>query len=254
LPQADASNNRESLASARALGETNIRHITAGEFGSSEVDHGCGEDAAARAARPRQQPAARAVRLQAGAEPVAADGGRVMAKRKAPDPSLGRSAEPLYREIRAVLESARAGAYRAVNAAMVQAYWQVGRLIVEHEQKGRRRAGYGEAVIATLAERLTRDLGRGFDERNLWYMRSFHLAFPILNAPRSELPDPGKRNAARSELAIRHSARDESPAPAQRLRPAVRELRGPEGYTQPRCHGPKDSVLRDDQGDRKTAG
>lgn len=123
-----------------------------------------------------------------------------MAKRKGLEPSLARSAEPLYREIRAVLESARTGACRAVNAAMVQAYWNVGRLIVEHEQGGHRRAGYGKAVIATLAERLTRDLGRGFDERNLWYMRSFHLVFPILNAPRSESPDPGKRNRARSEL------------------------------------------------------
>jgi hypothetical protein len=64
--------------------------------------------------------------------------------KKAPAPTAVRSAEPLYREIRSVLEAARAGAYRAVNAAMVQAYWQVGRLIVEHEQKGRRRAGYGE--------------------------------------------------------------------------------------------------------------
>jgi hypothetical protein len=81
--------------------------------------------------------------------------------RKAPAPPVARSAEPLYREIRYILESARAGAYRAVNVAMVQAYWQVGRLIVEHEQKGRRRAGYGEAVIATLAERLTQDLDGG---------------------------------------------------------------------------------------------
>src|SRR3970282_1300502 len=105
-----------------------------------------------------------------------------MARRKSPAPALSSLAEPLYREIRAVLESARAGAYRAVNAAMVQAYWNVGRLIVEHEQKGRHRAGYGEAVIATLAGRLTRDLGRGFDERTLWYMRSFYVAFPILNA------------------------------------------------------------------------
>lgn len=133
-----------------------------------------------------------------------------MLKRKAAAPAVVRIAEPLYREIRAVLESARSGAYRAVNSAMVQAYWNVGRLIVEHEQKGRRRAGYGEAIIATLAERLTRDLGRGFDERNLRYMRSFHLGFPILNALRSELPDPRKRNAARSELLIRHPLRDES--------------------------------------------
>ena len=51
-----------------------------------------------------------------------------MAKRKTTAPSLARSADPLYQEIRAVLESARAGAYRAVNAAMVQAYWNVGRL------------------------------------------------------------------------------------------------------------------------------
>ena len=100
---------------------------------------------------------------------------------------------------------------------MMQPYWQVARVIVEHEQKGCRRAGYGEAVIATLVERLTRDLGRGFDGRNLWYMRSFYAAFPVLNAPRSELPDSGKRIAACSELAIRHPARDESPASAQRL-------------------------------------
>lgn len=46
---------------------------------------------------------------------------------------------------------------------------------------------------------MTRDLGRGFDERNLWYMRSFHLAFPILNAPRSESPDPTRGNAALDE-------------------------------------------------------
>jgi predicted nuclease of restriction endonuclease-like (RecB) superfamily len=113
-----------------------------------------------------------------------------MAKKEA----KGRS---LYREIRAVLEQARAGAYRAVNAAMVRAYWHVGRLIVEHEQKGKSRAGYGESVIASLAARLTEDLGRGFDERNLWYMRSFYLAFPILNAVRSELPGTKKRAAVR---------------------------------------------------------
>jgi hypothetical protein len=76
--------------------------------------------------------------------------------------------------------------YRAVNTAMVAAYWHVGRLIVEHEQGGASRARYGGAVITDLATRLTRDFSRGFDERNLWYMRSFFLAFPILNAARSE--------------------------------------------------------------------
>lgn len=138
-------------------------------------------------------------------------------RRKAAARKPDGSAEPLYREIRAVLDAARNGAYRAVNAAMVQAYWNVGRLIVEHEQKGRHRAGYGDALIATVAKRLTRELGRGFDERNLWYMRRFHLAFPILNALRSELTVAAKRNATASESAIRHAPRDESPA----LRPEL---------------------------------
>lgn len=138
--------------------------------------------------------------------------------------------EPLYREIRAVLESARSGAYRAVNAAMVQAYWHVGRLIVEHEQGGRKRAAYGEAVLDDLSQRLTADFGRGFDVRNLRYMRQFYLAFPIVgavtpdnyagdkrNALRSKSDRAEKRNAVRSELALRHPARDESPA----LRPEL---------------------------------
>jgi hypothetical protein len=129
------------------------------------------------------------------------------AKRKVPVLALSSSTEPLYRQIRVVLESARSGAYRAVNAAMVQAYWQVGRLIVEYEQKGRHRAGYGEGVIATLAKRLTQDQGRGFDERNLWYMRKFHLAFPILNAPRSESPEASAQHVPatlRAELSWTH--------------------------------------------------
>jgi hypothetical protein len=123
-----------------------------------------------------------------------------MAKRKSARPSLARSADPLYQEIRAVLESARAGAYRAVNAAMVQAYWQVGRLIVEHEQGGRKRAAYGEAVLDDLSQRLTADFGKGFTTTNLKYMRSFYLAFPIRHAARDEsaeaarpLPRGGQR-------------------------------------------------------------
>ena len=158
-----------------------------------------------------------------------------MAKRKVSRPSLARSAEPLYREIRAVLESARAGAYRAVNTAMVQAYWHVGRLIVEHEQGGRKRAAYGEAVLDDLSQRLTADFGRGFTTTNLKYMRSFYVAFPIrhalrdesaaaekVNALRSESDRTGKRNAVRSELAIHHPARGEAPAPAQRLPATLR--------------------------------
>ena len=141
----------------------------------------------------------------------------------------------LYSEVRAVLEQARASAYREVNFAMVRAYWQVGRLIVEHEQGGRKRAAYGEAVLGDLSQRLTSDFGRGFDVRNLRYMRQFYLAFPIrhavrdesvgaekVNALRSKSGRAGKRNAARSELASRQPARDETPATAQRLPATLR--------------------------------
>ena len=96
-----------------------------------------------------------------------------MAKQKAAGRVPAPSMEPLYRDIRAVLEAVRAGAYQAVNAVMVTAYWQVGRLIVECEQGGRRRASYGEAVLDGLAERLTTDFGRGFDVTNLRKMRQF---------------------------------------------------------------------------------
>jgi len=133
-----------------------------------------------------------------------------MAKRKAPDPSLARSAEPLYQEIRAILESARAGAYRAVNAAMVQAYWHIGRLIVEHEQGGAKRAVYGEAVLDTLSQQLMAEFGRGFDVTNLRKMRQFYRMFEIRDAVRLE-SGKMKRDALRLASGvepIRHTACD----------------------------------------------
>ncbi len=71
--------------------------------------------------------------------------------------------ESAYGNIRLVLEKACATAYRAVNSAMTEAYWDIGRIIVEEEQKGRERAGYGRNLIKQLSERLTRDYGRGYD-------------------------------------------------------------------------------------------
>lgn len=126
--------------------------------------------------------------------------------------SLTSSTEPLYREIRAILESARAGAYRAVNEAMVHAYWHVGRLIVEHEQGGRKRAAYGETVLANLSLRLTADFGRGFDVRNLRFMRQFYRVFPTSGAVSLGDSDQ-KRNASRTEsnqTAKRYAARTKS--------------------------------------------
>ena len=91
-----------------------------------------------------------------------------------------------YRQIASILDAARERAYAAVNFAMVEAYWEIGRSIVE-EQGGKERAEYGEALLQGLAERLTAVFGKGFDASNLRYMRQFYLAFPIRDALRHEL-------------------------------------------------------------------
>ena len=95
--------------------------------------------------------------------------------------------ESIYRRIREILESARSGAYRAVNFAMVQAYWHIGRVIVEEEQMGKAKAEYGEYLLKNLSQRVTKDFGKGFDYSNVKNMRQFYMAFPIGDALRSQL-------------------------------------------------------------------
>lgn len=77
-----------------------------------------------------------------------------------------------------VVSAARVAAARSINALMTATYWEIGRRIVEAEQQGRRRAGYGEQLIVRLSGDLTRELGRGFSGRNLEQMRQFYLAWP----------------------------------------------------------------------------
>jgi len=92
----------------------------------------------------------------------------------------------LFASIREVLSSARSKAYVAVNFAMVEAYWNVGRLIVE-KQGGAERAEYGNGLIDGLARLLTVEFGKGFTITNLRDMRQFYLAFQIRHALRGEL-------------------------------------------------------------------
>ena len=93
----------------------------------------------------------------------------------------------LYQGVRDILLSARTQARRAVNDAMVQAYWQVGRLIVEDEQGGEKRAEYGKRVLPDLAKRLSMEFGKGFSAQSLWNYRQFYLEFPILSTAWREL-------------------------------------------------------------------
>lgn len=95
--------------------------------------------------------------------------------------------QDIYAEIKETLLLSRSNAYNAVNFAMVQAYWQIGKIIVEHEQNGSLRAEYGKAVLNRLSEQLTAEFGKGFDVRNLRNMRAFYRAFPKWNAVRSDL-------------------------------------------------------------------
>lgn len=103
-----------------------------------------------------------------------------------PNQTLSASSH-LFAEIREVLVTARRTAYKAVNFAMVTAYWNVGRLIVEDEQQGNTRAEYGKAILADLSKRLTDEFGKGFDERELRRIRQFYLVFPKWDALRPEL-------------------------------------------------------------------
>lgn len=73
------------------------------------------------------------------------------------------------------------------NSALLETYWQIGKIILEDEQKGKDRADYGKFTLKNLANQLTFEFGKGFDERNLNNMRAFYKAFSIWNALRTEL-------------------------------------------------------------------
>lgn len=101
-----------------------------------------------------------------------------------------------------VLDAARHAAARSVNALMTASYWEIGRRIVEAEQRGKRRAGYGEQLIERLSADLTAQFGRGFSRPNLQQMRSFFLTWPIRQTVSSESsPAPVARPWRLDELA-----------------------------------------------------
>jgi hypothetical protein len=94
-----------------------------------------------------------------------------------------------------ILEGARRHVSRSVNTAMVRAYWLIGREIVEVEQRGRERAGYGDRLVEGLARRLSERFGRGFSVPNVRNMRQFYLAFPDGSALPEAPGGPQKRLA-----------------------------------------------------------
>jgi len=83
-----------------------------------------------------------------------------------------------YNNIRDILQTARDRTYKQVNFIMVEAYWNIGKQIVEEEQHGKHRAKYGSALIKELSKRLTLEFGKGFTSTNLKMMRQFYNTFP----------------------------------------------------------------------------
>lgn len=81
-----------------------------------------------------------------------------------------------YNQIKEILSSARAKVYAAANFAMVEAYWEIGKSIVE-KQGGNATAEYGSKLIEELSKQMTTDFGKGFTVANLKNMRQFYLAF-----------------------------------------------------------------------------
>ena len=89
------------------------------------------------------------------------------------------SIDILCQEVSDIIIGARNTVYRTANTEMVKAYWNIGKLIVEEEQKGYERAEYGKELMILLSKKLTKELGRGFSKSNLFNMRRLHLSYPI---------------------------------------------------------------------------
>src|SRR2546423_12040638 len=131
-----------------------------------------------------------------------------------------------------LLEAARRNAARAVNALMTATYGEIGRRIVEFEQRGKKRAEYGEELLQRLAQDLTARFGRGFSYPNVNKFRQFYLAFPasgILSTPSIEsihtiLSTPSiesqrkKGQTSSGELAVRDLAAPVSPPLSHHVR------------------------------------
>ncbi len=90
----------------------------------------------------------------------------------------------IFEDARKIVEIARREAYAAINQTMVNAYWQLGKRIVEEEQKGKNRAEYGKQLLKQLSQSLTEEFGKGFSVQNLYGFRQFYLTFPeIFSTP-----------------------------------------------------------------------
>lgn len=99
---------------------------------------------------------------------------------------IEKNLNPIFEEIRVLINTSRNRVYTAVNTEMLNLYWNIGKIIMEIQQ-GDERASYGDAVLEKLSEKLTNEFGRGFSIINLRRMRKFYCLFKIRSTVLTEL-------------------------------------------------------------------
>ena len=87
--------------------------------------------------------------------------------------------QSLFKSIKALVENARAQVVQSINTTLVETYYNIGKLIIQYEQKGKSRAIYANKTLPLLSAKLTAVFGRGFSVDNLEYMRRFYLLYSI---------------------------------------------------------------------------
>ncbi|MDX9806515.1 MAG: PDDEXK nuclease domain-containing protein [bacterium] len=98
----------------------------------------------------------------------------------------------LYTKIADLINAARQNVVKTVNQTMVYTYFEIGRMILEDEQHGKKRAEYGKQVLKELSAKLSKEFGKGFSERNLEQMRQFFLTYSISQKSSAKLQDQHK--------------------------------------------------------------
>ena len=83
----------------------------------------------------------------------------------------------MIEQIKQVMMQARANVAQTVNNELIAAYWNIGRIIVEHEQENNERAAYGKQTLKELSKALTKEFGKGFSVSNIYNMRLFYLTY-----------------------------------------------------------------------------
>ena len=94
-------------------------------------------------------------------------------------PNIETTYKKLIEDIGSTLLKARENAVKAINHELVKANWEIGRHIVEFEQKGKEKAEYGSSLLTNLSKDLKTTYGKGFGKSNIYLCRQFYLKYPI---------------------------------------------------------------------------